>query len=175
MRSKSGYRPDYHPELIRGLALLGLQNNEIFKLIQISEDTFYRWTRQHPELKKALEEGRELADARIATALYQRALGYQHQAVKIFQFEGQIIEAPYIERYPPDTQAASLFLRNRHPKNWKNRVDVEVDGNVIVQPINYANLLQQQAAPATKDPAQFIKDKKPTGRGPGRPKGSKNK
>ena len=29
--------------------------------------------------------------------------------------------APYVEHYPPDTAAASLWLRNRQPKLWRER------------------------------------------------------
>ena len=44
-------------------------------------------------------------------------------AVKIFMPAGA--EAPvcasYTEHYPPDTQAASLWLRNRQPAKWRDR------------------------------------------------------
>ena len=29
---------------------------------------------------------------------------------------------PYTEHYPPDTQAASLWLRNRQPRQWRDKV-----------------------------------------------------
>ena len=30
---------------------------------------------------------------------------------------------PIVKRYPPDTNAASLWLRNRHPAMWKERIE----------------------------------------------------
>ena len=36
------------------------------------------------------------------------------------------VYAEYIEHYPPDTQAASLWLRNRHPDKWKDRTEQAV-------------------------------------------------
>ena len=50
----------------------------------------------------------------------QRARGYSHPAVKIMQYEGRPIEVECIQHYSPDTQAASLWLRNRQPAKWRD-------------------------------------------------------
>jgi hypothetical protein len=43
-----------------------------------------------------------------ALALPARAVGYHHDAVKIFcKKDGEIIEAPYVEHVPPDVTARS--------------------------------------------------------------------
>jgi hypothetical protein len=34
------------------------------------------------------------------------------------------VYAPYTEHYPPDTHAASLWLRNRQPTKWRDRQEV---------------------------------------------------
>jgi hypothetical protein len=57
-------------------------------------------------------------------SLYHRACGYSHKAVKIFQHGGQTIEHEYIERYPPDTAAAIIWLKNRRPQEWRDRMEV---------------------------------------------------
>ena len=64
--------------------------------------------------REAIERGGVQADAHMAERLYHRGLGYQHEAVKIFMPAGAaaLVYAPYTEHYPPDTQAASLWLRN---------------------------------------------------------------
>jgi hypothetical protein len=56
--------------------------------------------------------GKMLADAEVAAKLFERACGYVHAAVKIYRGEDGVIQVPYEVRYPPDTQAASLWLRN---------------------------------------------------------------
>jgi hypothetical protein len=48
-------------------------------------------------------------------------------AVKFYrQDDGAILQVPYQIEHPPDTQAASLWLRNRQPHRWRDRHEVEV-------------------------------------------------
>jgi hypothetical protein len=89
---------------------------------------------QHPEFCKAIKSGELQADAEVAERLYSRATGYSHEAVKIFMPAGAKapVYAPYVERYPPDTNAASLWLRNRQPDKWRaaERHDIHVKGSI---------------------------------------------
>jgi hypothetical protein len=40
--------------------------------------------------------------------------------------EGSHVEqVPYIERYPPDTTAAIFWLKNRRPKAWRDKHEME--------------------------------------------------
>ena len=53
----------------------------------------------------------------VLMALYERATGYEHDAVKILalsQGKGEpsiVEEVPYTEHYPPDTAAAKLWMQ----------------------------------------------------------------
>ena len=70
----------------------------------------------------------------IADSLYHRAKGYSHPAVKILsvaQGAGQpseVQEVPYTEHYAPDTTAAIFWLKNRQPKKWRDKQEVEHTG-----------------------------------------------
>ena len=37
-----------------------------------------------------------------------------------------MLQVPYQIEHPPDTQAASLWLRNRQPHRWRDRHQVDV-------------------------------------------------
>src|ERR1700683_2959505 len=65
----------------------------------------------------------EVADDRVVRGLYQRTVGYTYEAVKIFRPAGakQPVYAPYREHVPPDTAAASLWLRNRRKDEWRGK------------------------------------------------------
>jgi hypothetical protein len=78
--------------------------------------------------------GKLEADANVAERLYKRALGYEHEAVKIFMPQGadSPVYAPYTEHYPPDTQAASLWLRNRQPAKWRDKIETENKNTINV-------------------------------------------
>jgi hypothetical protein len=53
-------------------------------------------------------------------------MGYKHKAEKIMQYEGQVIRAPYVEHYAPDTPAAVAWLSRRQPNLWRERQQVDV-------------------------------------------------
>jgi hypothetical protein len=114
------------------LAQAGCTDQEMADELGISANTFYRWRNEHPEFREATRLGKEAADERVTRSLYHRALGYSHQAVKIFMPAGSTepVYAPYTEHFPPDTQAASLWLRNRQPDKWRDKQDVEHSGDV---------------------------------------------
>lgn len=123
----SEYRDEY-AEQARKLCLLGSTDEELADFFGVVPQTIYNWQASHPEFLESIKRGKMMADAEVADRLYRRALGYEHEAVKIFQFQGAPVEVPYTEIYPPDTQAASLWLRNRQPKKWRDKQDVELTG-----------------------------------------------
>lgn len=117
------YKKEYDDKVYK-LCLLGCTNDEIVDFFGISLSTFDLWRQKHKGFRGAIESGKIDADARVAKALFHRALGYSHKAVKFATFEGQITDSiEYVEHYPPDTKAASLWLRNRQPKKWQENTE----------------------------------------------------
>ncbi len=123
------YRPEIC-EIVRRLALLGLNDVQMADAINIDVHTFSDWKARHREFRQALARGRVQADAKVADRLYFRALGYKHKAQKIMQYGGKVIRAPYVEHYPPDTNAALAWLSRRQPELWKERQQVDVSGTL---------------------------------------------
>jgi transcriptional regulator with XRE-family HTH domain len=125
------YRPEL-AELARKLALLGLTESEMADALNVDVGTLSEWKARHREFREAIERGGVQADAQMAERLYHRGLGYQHEAVKIFMPAGAEapVYAPYTQRYPPDTQAASLWLRNRQPERWRDKREVDHMGSL---------------------------------------------
>lgn len=110
------------------LSLLGSTDEEMAHCLGVTEKTFIEWKQGHEEFLQSITRGKEDADGNVAERLYQRALGYSHAEEKIFQSDGKIIRAETTKHYPPDTQAASLWLRNRQPQKWRDKVDHEHSG-----------------------------------------------
>lgn len=148
-----GRPPKYSHEmdaLAHRLSLLGLTDAELASALDVDQDTINRWKKNHPSFYESIMEGKEIADGRVAEKLYHRAMGYSHPAVKIFQHQGEVIREEYTEHYPPDTQAASLWLRNRQPKKWRDKqvqelvgkddgpVEVEATTKVVIVPAKVA-------------------------------------
>ena|SRR6266581_3141549 len=125
------YRPEL-AELSRRLALLGATDQEMADALGIDQVTLDRWKTRHKEFGIATQHGKIKADAEIAESLYNRALGYTHEAMKIFMPVGAEtpVYVPYVQHYPPDTTAAVMWLRNRQPDKWRNRHEVNVTGSI---------------------------------------------
>jgi hypothetical protein len=111
------------------MCLLGLNNEQLAKYFDVDVSTFQNWIVDHPAFLEAIKDGRERADGLILNALYQKALGYSHTAVKIFWDPRTNTEhiTPYIERYPPDATAAIFLLKNRQRERFGDRA-VNDDG-----------------------------------------------
>ncbi|MGI9210883.1 MAG: hypothetical protein ACR2HF_00235, partial [Methylococcaceae bacterium] len=65
-----------------------------------------------------------IADAKVARGLFELATGYSHPDEKIFMHQGEIVRAEYNKIIPPDVAAAKMWLINRQPAKWKDKVDV---------------------------------------------------
>jgi hypothetical protein len=78
------------------------------------------------------------ADAEVAASHYQRALGYEREAVKIFMPAGadKPVYAPYMEHYPGDVGAQKNWLFNRQRERWKDRQSLDVGGTLDVRIAN---------------------------------------
>ena len=123
-RGNSKYHPAF-ADLAYKHCLLGATPKHVADLLQVDEVTIYRWMEAHPSFGAAMEQGRGDADANVARSLYKKATGYTHQAVKVFQYQGEPVVVPYTEIVPPDTEAAKFWLKNRQPELWKDKVEVE--------------------------------------------------
>ena len=125
----SAYQPQFAEQAFK-LCLLGATDRQMADIFGVSEQTLNAWKVEHPDFLESLARGKTAADAKVAESLYKRALGYSHSAVKVFMPAGAEapVYAPYTEHYPPDTQAASWWLKNRHPDMWRDRQEHELSG-----------------------------------------------
>lgn len=119
---RSVFKPKYVEEVAH-LCALGATNAEIARFYDVDELTFIRWGRLHPELAHALKDGRDMADERVVRSLYQRAIGYKHDAVKIFLPKDSLepVYAGYEEHVQPDVTACIFWLKNRRPDLWRDK------------------------------------------------------
>lgn len=110
---KTLYKQEYD-EQVRKLCLLGLTDADLAKHFEIDETTLYEWKKVHPTFSQAIRDGKENADIEVADKLRNKATGFYEE-----------------EKYfPPDTTAAIFWLKNRHPRAWRDRVETEHSGEV---------------------------------------------
>ena len=114
------------------MALLSATDVQIAATFGVTVTALNNWKKLYPDLLASLRKGREEADSNVARSLYRRAVGYRHRAVKIMQYEGQVIQVPYTEHYPPDTGAATFWLKNRARDQWRDKQEIEHSGEVSI-------------------------------------------
>lgn len=145
---RPGVYSEHYPELARRLALLGVTDKEMASVFGISVEGLYVWDKKYPDFMKSRARGGMVADGAVAARLFHRAVGYDHEAVKIFMPQGaeEPIYAPYTEHYPPDTQAATWWLKNRQKDKWQDKTDINWNGRLAVAavPIDMAQLTEEQ-------------------------------
>jgi len=128
------YRDDYVDQAYK-LCLLGATDAQMADIFGVSEQTLNTWKKAHPEFLESITRGKVLADAEIAHSLYHRAKGYSHPEDKIFNDEGSAMIVPTVKHYPPDTQAASLWLRNRRPADWRDKIETVHSGAIEISKV----------------------------------------
>ncbi len=123
-----GQRTKYKPEYVNQaekLCAMGATDAEIARFFNVSVPTLSSWAAIHEDFGAALQKGGAVADATVERSLYQRAIGYSYESEKII---GEVIRAPIVVHVPPDVKAQIFWLKNRDPKNWRDRREVGMDG-----------------------------------------------
>lgn len=115
------------------MSALGLTDAEMAEVFDVSVRTLHRWKLESDPFCHALRAGKDVADERVARALYQNATGYDYREtqavkVKVGQHEEKV-ELVEVERHKPaETTAGIFWLKNRRKDEWRDKVDHELSG-----------------------------------------------
>ena len=113
--------PSANIRIIEYMAKKGATEQEIADVLDVTVLTIYNWKKAHPEFFEQLKSWKLEADEKVERSLYERAMGYEHKETKLFCHEGMIIAEDITRRYPPDTTAGIFWLKNRLPKDWRDK------------------------------------------------------
>jgi hypothetical protein len=125
------YKEEYSKQVYK-LCLLGATDKDIADYFEVDESTINNWKNEHTEFFESIKRGKVDADATVAERLYNRAKGYDQKTDKIFQFQGEPVIVPTVEHVQPDTTAAIFWLKNRRPKEWRDKQEIETTGETTV-------------------------------------------
>lgn len=135
----SAYRKEYAKQAAK-LCALGATDQELADFFEVDVRTIYRWKHDHDAFCQSLKSGKEAADERVERSLYQRAIGYEQDDVKIFMPANapNPIYAPYRAKVAPDVTAAIFWLKNRRSQEWRDKQEhnVNLEGEIGMRPIN---------------------------------------
>lgn len=149
------YRPE-HAEQARKLCRNGMTDREVADILGISPRTFYRWRGEHDAFAKAVKVGKGRADDRVESALYQRAVGYDYEDVKVFAGGAKgPVTVPVMVHVPADVRATLQWLGCRRPESWSSAAPPpESDGDK-----DYARQIERALARADeRDKEKAVED-----------------
>lgn len=125
------YRPE-HAEQARRAYERGACDEELAEELKISIATLYRWRHAHPEFAAATEIGKAEADECVERALYQRLIGFEYEAERVFMpAGGKPVIARYKKRVLADPRLALQWLRLRRPDEWREQELKEPSGSFV--------------------------------------------
>lgn len=114
------YKPEYS-EIAKALCARGATDPELAEFFKVTISTVSLWKVQHAEFSEALKMSKGIMDDKVERSLLQRALGYEVDDVDIRVVDGEVVKTPVKRRVPPDTTACIFWLKNRRPKEWRDR------------------------------------------------------
>lgn len=143
------YNPDYHDDWAWSLALKGATDQELAEAFGVSKRTILRWKNEHPSFAEAYQRGKDVADAKVKKALYQRAIGYEviekESTVDVDPKTGEskpVRVKTITKQIAPDTMAIMYWLNNRSKGEFAQRQEVTLGGEVKTSPM--ANLTEDE-------------------------------
>lgn len=138
-------------EWIKQMAREGLIDKDIAHNLGVAESTFNGYKKKYPELAKALRDSKPEADAKVESALFKKALGYNVEVKKTFKCkhttydsttgkkiaEDEVLETGIDEVHiPADTTAQIFWLKNRVPDKWRDKQEIEHSGDETLSKVD---------------------------------------
>jgi hypothetical protein len=110
-------------EQAHNYCLLGATNDELADFFAVSPRIIDNWIAQRSGFAEAVKTGRVIADARVARAIYTRAVGYERKVEREVLVGGELKPVTSTFHYPPNVQAGIFWLRNRRRRTWRDAAD----------------------------------------------------
>lgn len=127
------YRRDF-PERAEKLWAKGHTDAEVAKKLKIGVDAIYRFAKHYVEFSEAQKRGKAIADQCVERALFQRATGIVLPDCHVSTHEGQITITPLKKHYPPDPLSMIFWLKNRKPKEWREKTELTITEEIAGVP-----------------------------------------
>ena len=123
--------------LVEAWARDGLIDEQIAKNLGISKATMENYKRDHIDFLTTLKRGKEVVDIEVENALLKRAKGYSYNEItqelvtdKETGESSLAVTKVVKKEVAPDTTAQIFWLKNRKPKEWRDKQDIEHSGKI---------------------------------------------
>jgi hypothetical protein len=123
------YKTEYDKQAAK-LCKLGATDDDLADFFEVDDDTIAEWRKVHPTFSDSTKRAKaEFDDELVEKSLARRAQGFM-RVKQVFGPEGTVEMLQ--EEVPPDTTACIFWLKNRKPKDWKDKQEHVHTGAVAI-------------------------------------------
>lgn len=109
----------------------GLTDEQIANNMGINRRTLTDWKKKYDPISLTLKKGKEVVDIQVENSLLKRALGYKYKETTKELTDNGIQVTKIVEKeVVPDTTAQIFWLKNRKPKEWRDKQEMEHSGSI---------------------------------------------
>ena len=122
------------PSLQKAVKLVddGLTDDAIAEYLGIQRSSVANWKEENAEFLDAIKKLKETRNSQVERSLFQRACGYELTERKPMIVNGKTEIVEVKKEFPPDTAAAFIWLKNRDPKRWRDKHELEHSGGMQI-------------------------------------------
>lgn len=135
---KTRYKKEF-AEQGRKLCLMGYTDKQLGDFFGVSEQTINAWKKAHPLFLESIKAGKDFADCRVVESLYEKTkekIVKLKKPVSVSDGHGMgshVEQHPQETFIPADSTACIFWLKNRQPKLWREKQDIEITGELDVK------------------------------------------
>ncbi len=133
-------RPTRFPEImkllpgIKAALQMGHTERDTCEMFNVPVSTFEKYKTESPELVEQIRQAKLKADETVVNALYKKAVGYEIEE-KTYEFKAgsetktntvKNLKKVVKKEIAPDVHAGIFWLKNRMPKVWKDKQELDV-------------------------------------------------
>lgn len=131
-RKKTGrpplYKPEYCEEARKLCLLMGATDKDLAGHFGVSRDTIIEWKKRYPDFSDSIKAGKAGADMEVANAMYKSAVGFTEKVKKVVSTADGVEVIEFEQYFPPSFVAAFIWLKNRQPGHWRDKIEVHQTG-----------------------------------------------
>lgn len=124
------YKKEY-AEQAEKLCKKGFTDKDLADFFEVDESTITRWKQTHEEFCTSIKSAKKYSDDLVVQSLYNRAIGYSLTEEREEKSDTSGSKSVKVtKQIAGDTTAQIFWLKNRQPKEWRDKQETEHSGTI---------------------------------------------
>lgn len=116
------------------MALKSFTDVEMADILNITEATLTNWKKKHAKFFMSVKDAKAEADKSVVKSLHERACGFQCPVEeRTIIIDGKEHTEKITKFYPPDPTSMIFWLKNRQPKEWRDKQEQVHTGKIEIE------------------------------------------